>query len=361
MPLDSEPLNRLVACPALLPGDPNERRFFYTSADHLRNSFSHIPSHMAECSACPDEVKAKLEEYKSTRNSQKGQLKQGSHKIFIDRVWERLHGPSYTDDEDSDDEDDKSHAKKAAPSALVQASDRMSTSDLTYFTLLNVAPYLTAGGQDKSSEEDDEDSREIIGFPGVVCRHCMNRKFFTTSSEHLGDLLVTISDHLAICTSGLSKEEAIARGTAICDYKSTHETQLKQLAEGEHDACMQRIWDRLVILNKGQDLPVSRPTPVRYREVDSNVCLVTPAEESLVTPFTYHCMLQVRACNLDNSGNGSRSTFDSGFPGLECIHCAGQPNARRFFYRTADILGGKRPQQLSFSAFSSSFRLTQST
>jgi hypothetical protein len=53
-------------------------------------------------------------------------------------------------------------------------------------------------------------------------------------------------------------------------------------------------------------------------------------------------LLQVRPCNLDNSGNGSRGCFDFGFPGLACIHCAGQPNSRRFFYRTAEILAGER-------------------
>ena len=85
-----------------LPGYPNERRFFYTSADHLRNSFSHIPSHLAECSACPTEVKVRLEELKVIRNRQKSQLKPGYHKIFIDRVWERLHGCAESDDEDED-------------------------------------------------------------------------------------------------------------------------------------------------------------------------------------------------------------------------------------------------------------------
>jgi hypothetical protein len=51
-------------------------------------------------------------------------------------------------------------------------------------------------------------------------------------------------------------------------------------------------------------------------------------------------MAQVRPCNLGHAGNGSRSSFDYGFPGLECIHCAGRNNPRRFFYRTADILAG---------------------
>ena len=85
-------------------GLSTERRFFYTSADHLRNSFSHIPAHLAECSACPAEVKVRIEELKAVRNRQKSMLKPGAHKVFIDRIWERMHGPTLSDDSDADDE-----------------------------------------------------------------------------------------------------------------------------------------------------------------------------------------------------------------------------------------------------------------
>ena len=45
--------------PGLACGHCGERRFFYTSADHLRNSLSHIPAHMAECSMVPNSVKVR--------------------------------------------------------------------------------------------------------------------------------------------------------------------------------------------------------------------------------------------------------------------------------------------------------------
>jgi len=78
------------ACPVGFPGlacgwcagKPNERRFFYTSADHLRNSFSHIPSHLSECKACPTAVKERIEELKVFRNSQKSQLRPGEVVCF---------------------------------------------------------------------------------------------------------------------------------------------------------------------------------------------------------------------------------------------------------------------------------------
>ena len=345
-------------------GKTNERRFFYTSADHLRNSFSHIPSHMAECTSCPQEVKTRLEELKALRNKQKNRLKNGYHKIFIDRVWQRIHGPALTDDDmsASESEDEEAHVspkkttqRKAPPSEakakntlLVHEADKSSTTDLTYFTLLQVLPYKTVG---QSEQDEEEDSREI-GFPGVICSHCNKkgkggrngnggRKFFTTSSEHFGDLLLTISNHMAICKECPGQVKA-----QLETYRATHETQLAGLKQGEnrtgeHDMCIDRVWKRLVALNREAEEAKPAPKiPTQYRTVDPNMSLVSVEDESLVTPFTYTVLTQVRACNLDNSCNGSRSAFDLGFPGLECIHCAGQRNARRFFYRTAEILSG---------------------
>ena len=293
---------------------------------------------MEECIHCPAEVKARLAELKATRNKQKNQLKAGYHKLFIDRLWERLHGPPLTSDEegddDSDEDDDNAMAvarrpnMKAVSTAIVLDTDRTSTSDLTYFTLLQVEPY----------KQDGADSREI-DLPGVVCRHCMNTpggsKFFTTSSEHLGDLLVTISDHISTCEQCPDKVKA-----QIAKYQASHATQLATLPEGDHELCMQRVWQRLDDVNS--DAKPEARAPIQYGAVDANMSLVSPSQESLVTPFTYFTMQQVRPCNLDNTKNGSRSNFDNGFPGIECLHCAGRPNTRRFFYRTAEILSGEK-------------------
>lgn len=62
-------------------GTVTARRFFYTSADHLRNSFSHIPSHLAICSKCPESVKQKIAEFKTTRSKQKAT--KGFQSLFL--------------------------------------------------------------------------------------------------------------------------------------------------------------------------------------------------------------------------------------------------------------------------------------
>jgi hypothetical protein len=304
---------------------------------------------MAECSACPTEVKVRLEELKVTRNRQKSQLKPGYHKIFIDRVWERLHGCTDSDGDEADTESDRAQNAllqlsvppnvKSVSTALVHDSDKTMTSDLTWYTLLQVEPYQTLE-QGTLSNKDEDSSREI-GFPGLVCRHCMKipdgRKFFTNSADHLGDLLVTISNHMCSCDECPSTIKS-----QIASYMTTHENQVQKLKE-EHDACMNHVWKRMIEASKS---PLSKTAPkavpIQYRNVDPTMSIVTPNDARLVTDFTLFTMQQVRPCNLDNSGNGSRGCFDFGFPGLECIHCAGQPNSRRFFYRTSEILAGEQ-------------------
>ena len=313
---------------------------------------------------------------KATRNSQKNALKTGSHKIFIDRVWERLHGSPLTDDEESDDDNYNNNtssysrhatrqatANKAKASSiqtslsLIEETDKTSTSELTYFTLLQLEPYKTLG---QGYEGEDEGCE--IGFPGVVCKHCMKhpsgRKFFTTSSEHLGDLLLTISDHLSICRDCPDDIKA-----QIATHQTTHTMQVGGLPVGEHNLCMQRVWSRLIAANRQVEMkqpsvsdllemkqkaaattrqPAIPRIPIQYRNVDNNMSLVSSDKSHLVTPFTYYTMQQCRPCNLDSTNNGSRGTFDNGFPGIECSHCGDQgPKGRRFFYRSAEILSGK--------------------
>ena len=123
------------------------------------------------------------------------------------------------------------------------------------------------------------------------------QKFFTTSSQNLRGLLVSISNHLVICRDCPSNIKL-----QLSSYKTTHETQLHQLKEGEHDACMRLVWKRLIGLNKAREsepagkaiAPEIPRVPIQYSTVDPSMQLVAAEVESLVTPFTYFTMQQVR-------------------------------------------------------------------
>jgi hypothetical protein len=324
----------------------------------MRNSFSHIPSHLATCEKCPADVKAKIEELKKLRNRQKSLLKPGNHKLFIDRVWERMHNGTAAKSDTTSLADsstsvatgssadnvnnDLVEAFKTTEMSLVQDGDRCLTSDLTFFTLLQVTPYtmLSSGNS------------EIIGFPGFVCSHCNTRKFFTTSSEHLSGLLLTISNHMQTCQSCPKSARNL-----ITRFRGTHDKQLKQVSSDDHAKCMQNVWKRLVSASKKEQKknaikPVESEENVCYLPVDKTKPVVTPEDENLVTAFTYFTMQQVRPCNLNRAENGARSQFADGFPGLECIYCAenddgwssssgNASNGRKFFYRTVEILAGE--------------------
>ncbi len=216
---------------------------------------------------------------------------------------------------------------------LVNEEDQRSTSDLSYFTLMQVQPYSLF--QTKTKEHTKE-----VAFPGLVCRHCMvnsnGRKFFTTSSDHLEDLLLTIANHLIVC-----KDCPHDIKVQIHKFSNTHDAQLQyHLISGSHKRLMCRVWNQLSTTKSSKAPPNDHRKTNKYAKVDQSKALVTKKDEKLVTPFTFYTMQQVRPCNLEKSGNGSRSSFEYGFPGLECIHCKGR-NSRKFFYRTPEILAGK--------------------
>lgn len=396
------------ACPVGFPGlacrhcfgKDSERRFFYTSADHLRNSFSHIPTHLMECKHCPSHVKEDLISLKEIRHQQKSGLRPGSHKLFINQIWDRVH----LEDESSKTEasavissnlDQVIRLGQAVPTLvnsdrdatienntsaaeLLDPVDRDMTSNYVYYTLEQVKPYFL-------TEQELGRGDFCVGYPGLVCIHCENepnaRKFFNRAFSQFYNGFSAIANHLSMCSN--TSKEVKDFLSSLKQLKATEDAKLKR---GMHRQFMERVWARLMILGKADkstsisqsftnhqqrssssniastkrplDWTSSPSTVVAASSVplttnysltmhvttlptvatESKTSLVTDADKAYVTEFTFLTFMQVEICSLNDVGNGSRSTFVIGFPGLVCKHCAMQPNARRFFYRTAEIL-----------------------
>ena len=148
---------------------------------------------------------------------------------------------------------------KTTQLSLVKEGDCCLTSDLTFFTLLQVTPYTML-----SSGDSDDDSREIIGFPGLVCSHCNSRKFFTTSSEQLSGLLLTTSNHMQTCQSCPKSARNL-----ITRFRGTHDKQMRQVLPDDHAKCMQHVWTRLVAASKKEK---KKNTVKPVIESEENVC-----------------------------------------------------------------------------------------
>jgi hypothetical protein len=406
-------------------GTTTARRFFYTSADHLRNSFSHIPSHLASCTKCPNDVKQKIEEFKVIRSKQKSQLKNGYHKQFIDRVWERLHGPgggiindsqnelnNAVDREISDDDSSVSsisrdkkldsqrhqypsirglwlesdHISIERPkSVLVHVGDRKEVVDYTYYSMLQMAPKKLVKNKKQERKSPQNDIKQLckselfskkenqplqqinteknivsqteIGSAAdatiseeaytLVCKYCdseceQNHFSFNTADDlHRG--FPDIPKHLFSCEN--CPNEVKENLKTFKDLRATQEAFLKHKAQKKF---MTKVWSRLERhFTDEPSVPIqitTQPTDMLVKDFSSDVTSITPLltenDRKLVTQFTFFTMEQMKPTTLQKSGNGARSMFQYGFPGLCCIHCADTPSARNFFYRTADILSG---------------------
>ena len=443
-------------CPIGFPGlackhcaqKDSERRFFYTSADHLRNSFSHIPSHLVECKYCPSEVKTTLGALKEVRHRQKSLLRPGSHKLFIDGVWDRVHkGEQVAMVSDKPSGETSSESKKRespetdaeirdrvgasadtnilvpvrgpllpnaldisveseasqsnyveaigprrdtdttigeeilVPFQLLVPSDREMTTGYVFFSLQQMKPFFLA-------EQDAGRGDFHVGYPGLACRHCdgasNSRRFFNHAGSQFYNGFASIPNHVMVCSKTPQEVK-----DSLSSHRLMRPAEESKLKRGMHRQFMERVWGRLMSQDKrakgatettrgephtsarhkpvaiqtsvvkrtmtvaltsrpsalptvssSLSMPLANPAPTVSSQalVLPGVSVVNDDDKVSVTEFTYLTFKQVLSCSLHATGNGSRSSFTVGFPGLACQHCAGEPGARRFFYRTAEIL-----------------------
>ena len=80
-------------------GQPNPRKFFWANVDRIANSFAEMPSHILKCRQCPVTIRDALLILKETHAGQMTSLPRGSQKVFLRRMWRRLHENDPRDDE----------------------------------------------------------------------------------------------------------------------------------------------------------------------------------------------------------------------------------------------------------------------
>lgn len=100
-------------------GHSNPRKFFWASVDRIANSFAEMPNHILKCRQCPPPTRDALLTLKESHSGQMTRLPRGSQKVFLRRMWRRLHK------HDPQDESARSAStiqRKAPPPSISTAS-----------------------------------------------------------------------------------------------------------------------------------------------------------------------------------------------------------------------------------------------
>lgn len=79
-------------------GQQNPRKFFWANVDRIANSFAEMPNHILKCRHCPAQTREALLKLKETHAEQMTRLPRGSQKVFLRRMWRRLHANDPQDD-----------------------------------------------------------------------------------------------------------------------------------------------------------------------------------------------------------------------------------------------------------------------
>jgi len=75
---------------------------------------------------------------------------------------------------------------------------------------------------------------------------------------------------------------------------------------------------------------------------DDKISLIEEGDATLLTDYFYYIMLQLSVCRLTEKDRktrgGKRQDVAVGYGGLQCVHCATAPSARKFFWSNVDRL-----------------------
>jgi hypothetical protein len=210
---------------------------------------------------------------------------------------------------------------------------------------------LTNTSCDENLKNETKDNmKELKGarmLDTLVCKYCLNEDmrepcFLPESAEDLYLSFHLIPSHILNCP--MCPEDVKIKLQTLKAFRPIQEAFLER---GSQKKLTENVWNKLgQCFSVPENLEDSQ-NEKKQNDLESNsqhlvatTNLLSDKDRCLVSEYTFYTMEQMEPCVLENSGNGSRSMFAFGFPGLGCKHCAGQPNARKFFYRTPEILSG---------------------
>lgn len=114
-------------------GQQNPRKFFWATVDRIANSFAEMPNHILKCRHCPNPTRDALLTLKESHAEQMTRLPRGSQKVFLRRMWRRLHenDPKETTPERAGRSSQSTSSRRKAPPAVIHTAPPTATEKAT--------------------------------------------------------------------------------------------------------------------------------------------------------------------------------------------------------------------------------------
>ena len=114
------------------------RKFFWSNVDMLSNSLAEFPSHLLKCKHCPTTVKNKLAILKTTHSNQMSKIPRGSQKVYLRRLWRRLH-----EHDDSSPAKAKREAQDSNDMTVPTKKQKMASDDASIASSVTTDPAIS--------------------------------------------------------------------------------------------------------------------------------------------------------------------------------------------------------------------------
>jgi hypothetical protein len=235
---------------------------------------------------------------------------------------------------------------------LALPEDRMTLSPLRCFLRENV--YAFAATEEDIAVRTPTTFSVVVGQVGIGCIHC-----YSLPAKERSNRAVCFPFSINRIYQSLADIQRFHLGECKMVPKEVRdkfdELQLAS-SKGSKGLATRKYWITsaqkigLVDTSKGirftrdPSLPLSKAISLDIlAQVASNVTtvdrrLVLPKDKDNIADFLYMVLEQLQACRFTEADRNKRRLKDVGCIGVECKHCAGQVESRKFFWSSANAV-----------------------
>jgi hypothetical protein len=234
---------------------------------------------------------------------------------------------------------------------LNQKEDRLMLSPLRSFLRENV--YAFSATEEDISVRTPTNFSIVLGQVGICCKYCYKLRAKDRSNRavcfpfSIDRLYQSVADlqrfHFSVC-------KEIPR-----DVKEVFESLKSASSKGSKGLATRQYWitsakklglvDSHTGIKFGRD-PHSVAAPAVSLDILAQVAveltarhpLVIPSDRDSIAEFLYYVMSQLQPCRFTEADRNKRRMKEVGCIGVECKHCVGQAESRKFFWSSANAV-----------------------